>query len=83
MAERVLATVRRPIALVSGVAEVGVSIGIAISSPASCADELLSQADCAMHEAKSVGRARVRLWRAARSAGVPKPRMGKQGTKTP
>lgn len=76
LAERVLAGVRRPIALASGVAEVGLSIGVAVSGSASSADDLLRQADCAMYEAKALGKGRVRLWQPVQNAGVPEPRMG-------
>lgn len=76
IAEQVLTAVRQPTVLAAGVADVGISIGIAVSSPGSSADELLSEADSAMYEAKALGKGRVRLCRAAQKARVPEPRLG-------
>ena len=67
-AERILVAICSPGSVVSGFANVGISIGVAISDASSTADELLNRADTAMYDAKASGRGRVSLSPAAKSA---------------
>jgi diguanylate cyclase (GGDEF)-like protein/PAS domain S-box-containing protein len=56
IATRLIATVNGPVRLPAGEATVGLSIGIAVASPTTAADELLRRADAAVYEAKANGR---------------------------
>ena len=57
VAARLIEELSRPVLLPAGLAEVGASVGIALSASLD-ADELIQQADIAMYEAKRTGRSR-------------------------
>lgn len=61
--DRVLATIKQPIEVVGGVAQVSASIGVGFyPNDGSHADELLQHADEAMYQAKSAGKSRYQLY---------------------
>ena len=68
VAQRVLAVLAAPLPLASGVVTVGASLGVAVSGPASTAEDLVARADEAMYAAKRAGRGCVRVYDAE---GVP------------
>ena len=61
LAQRVLASLRRPFEVESMQLEVGASIGVAVALPGEQPDQLLRRADAAMYRAKALGRNRVQL----------------------
>lgn len=63
VAERILTELRRPIQLGARSLVVGGSIGIALATdPSMTADDLISQADAAMYEAKAAGKGRQAVY---------------------
>jgi hemerythrin len=71
VAERLIASLRQPIALTAGSAQVGVSIGIAAwPQHAASADALVTVADLAMYQAKRSGKNMVR-WAEGYCTAVP------------
>jgi diguanylate cyclase (GGDEF)-like protein/PAS domain S-box-containing protein len=60
--DRLLATVREPFdAPGDGKVQLGLSVGVALTSPGSTADELLAQADAALYEVKRAGGGAARV----------------------
>jgi GGDEF domain-containing protein len=59
VANRILATLTDRIDVATGVAELGVSIGVAWSADPIDADTLIAQADHAMYDAKRTGSSTV------------------------
>ncbi len=57
-AERVIGNVQQPIDLGGGLAAVSASVGIAVARPGASADDLVREADAAMHAAKTSGKNR-------------------------
>ena len=66
VSERLLARLVEPIEVVGVTVEVGASVGIAVDSPAMrTVDDLLSDADVAMYQAKALGKGRFQVYGAA------------------
>ncbi|GAB2682602.1 putative bifunctional diguanylate cyclase/phosphodiesterase [Thalassiella azotivora] len=63
LARRLLGVLERPVVLDGRPYRVGVSIGIALATPASTVDSLLRESDLAMYASKSAGRGRATLYR--------------------
>gem|GEM_PF-3067498 len=70
IAQRILRTLRTPIAIEGRVAHVSASIGLAMSSFGGSTDLLLQDADCAMYRAKQAGRDRVEVFTSDMLAGI-------------
>jgi diguanylate cyclase (GGDEF)-like protein/PAS domain S-box-containing protein len=70
LAERIIPMLRSPFTLGPTVAQVGVSIGIAIAEPGGDADALLRNADLAMYIAKSEGKSRHTVFEPSMHAEV-------------
>lgn len=69
VAQRVFATVTGPVSLGGNVIEIGISMGIAVSSTSvNSVDELLQRADEAMYQSKRAGRGRLSLYSGPPSA---------------
>jgi diguanylate cyclase (GGDEF)-like protein len=62
VAERALSVLRRPIELSSHSISVSISIGIAFGDTTKSSEQLLSEADAAMFEAKAAGKDRVQIF---------------------
>ena len=69
VADKVLAAMREPIPVEGRDLQVGVSIGIAVSSGGLNASQLMSLADQALYQAKAAGR---NTWRHVRAGELPK-----------
>jgi diguanylate cyclase (GGDEF)-like protein/PAS domain S-box-containing protein len=70
VANKLLAALRKPFTLGCTEAQVGASIGIAISVPSETADDILRNADLAMYLSKSSGKGRCTLFEPAMHADV-------------
>jgi diguanylate cyclase (GGDEF)-like protein/PAS domain S-box-containing protein len=57
IAERIVASLRRPIPVASGVAQISASVGVAVAVAGEGAASVLSRADQAMYDAKRAGKA--------------------------
>ena len=69
VADRLLATIQQPVVVSGETVEVGVSIGISFDTPPMrIVDDLLSQADIAMYQAKAQGKGRRYVFRPSDSA---------------
>jgi diguanylate cyclase len=69
VADRLLETLQRPVVVSGETVEVGVSIGIAFDTPSMrIVDDLLSEADIAMYQAKAQGKGRRQVFRPLDSA---------------
>ena len=70
VARRMVEAIAEPLLIGDSQITIGISIGIAFSSPESTADMLLREADTAMYRAKSAGKARVEVFSPALRRGV-------------
>ena len=70
VARRMVDAIAEPVLLGDTQISIGISIGIAFSSPDTTADMLLREADTAMYRAKSAGKARVEVFSPALRRGV-------------
>ena len=70
VARRMVEAIAEPVLLGDTQISIGISIGIAFSSPETTADMLLREADTAMYRAKSAGKARVEVFSPALRRGV-------------
>ncbi len=70
VARRMVEAIAEPMLLGDTQISIGISIGIAFSSPETTADMLLREADTAMYRAKSAGKARVEVFSPTLRRGV-------------
>jgi diguanylate cyclase (GGDEF)-like protein len=75
LAARLIEVVREPVPLEGQQVFVGLSIGIALSTPDVDQGELTKQADVALYEAKGAGRAAYRVFAAEMNAGLQRRRV--------
>jgi diguanylate cyclase (GGDEF)-like protein/PAS domain S-box-containing protein len=61
-AERILASLRRPIVIDGRELAVGASLGLVVARPDSTPEDMLREADCALYASKAAGRARVTVF---------------------
>ena len=67
-AERIVAVMREPIEMAGRQIAMSISVGVAFAGPTTTAEQLLSEADTAMYEAKARGKSRWEIFQASMSS---------------